>query len=86
MRAHKPINALKMKKKAPKTTVPKVTCEDCKFAYLMRSAPENPIVVLCLIDNHRDVATWPLRCKSYIHNPKHHVIHDMVPVNLPFNP
>lgn len=41
------------------------TCFQCQFAYLMRSAPRNPIVSECTITKEREVASTLLKCEYF---------------------
>lgn len=41
------------------------TCFDCKFGYLMRSIPVNPIVSECSITKVREVASTLLKCEYF---------------------
>lgn len=40
-------------------------CFDCKFGYLMRSIPVNPIVSECSITKVREVASTLLKCEHF---------------------
>ena len=41
------------------------TCFQCQFAYLMRSAPHNPIVSECSLTGERNVARTPIKCQHF---------------------
>lgn len=54
-------------------------CGECKYAYLMRSSEQNPIVSLCTYDNDtRQVASTVHQCFHFKggHNDK--TIHEMI--------
>lgn len=40
-------------------------CHDCRFAYLMKSDPYNPVVSECTITKQREVASSPIRCRLF---------------------
>lgn len=41
------------------------SCFECRFAYLMRSVPVNPIVSECTITKEREVASTLLKCEHF---------------------
>lgn len=41
------------------------TCFECRFAYLMRSIPVNPIVSECTVTKVREVASTLLKCEHF---------------------
>lgn len=41
------------------------TCYQCSNAYLMRSAPHNPVVAECEITHERNVASTLIKCSHF---------------------
>lgn len=41
------------------------SCFECRFAYLMRSVPVNPIVSECTVTKVREVASTLLKCEHF---------------------
>lgn len=58
------------------------TCYQCRNAYLMRSAPHNPIVSECAITHVREVASTPLKCSYFKQRMGDAEIHSMIPCKL----
>jgi DNA modification methylase len=48
-----------------KATIQAHTCYQCCHAYLMRSAPHNPVVAECAITHQREVASTMIRCRHF---------------------
>lgn len=42
-----------------------VKCFDCRFAYLMKSSPINPVVSLCERSGVREVASSLIKCEHF---------------------
>ena len=54
------------------------SCKECSNAYLMRSAPYNPIVAECKKTGERQVATMPLHCLYFEQKKGDAEIHPML--------
>lgn len=67
------------KKEEPKIDPKDLCCLNCKYAYLMRSQPCNPIVAECSHDKQRYVANTPKdkKCKFEMRK-EEMVIHEMI--------
>lgn len=61
-----------------KVTIQARMCYDCSCAYLMRSAPRNPVVVECAITHEREVARTTIRCRNFKQRLGEAVIHPMI--------
>lgn len=59
------LGASKKHNMAKKQTIEPHTCFECRFAYLMRSVPVNPIVSECTITKEREVASTLLKCEHF---------------------
>lgn len=53
-------------------------CIECCHAYLMQSAPQNPIVVKCHNKAGRRVATTPMQCEQFLQTMTKPEIHPML--------
>lgn len=58
------------------------TCFECRFAYLMRSIPVNPIVSECTITKEREVASTLLKCEYFKPRVGEAVTHPMIHCRL----
>lgn len=69
------------RKKDSKT---KCKCRDCKFAYLMQSSKENPVIALCKRDTdgwrdaRREVANLPKLCDMFEQRYTPEIINPMI--------
>lgn len=61
-----------------KHTKANVSCYECKSAYLMQSAPCNPVVSECEIMHERNVASVKHNCRLYGKRIEDAVIHKMI--------
>ena len=62
-----------------KPTIQVHICFQCRNAYLMRSAPHNPIVSECVITHVREVASTPFKCFYFKQRMDDAEIHPMIP-------
>lgn len=54
------------------------SCYQCANAYLMRSAPHNPIVSECTITHEREVASSLIQCEHFKKRVTNVEIHQMI--------
>ena len=64
----------KTKKKQKRLT----RCIECRNAYLMQSAPKNPIIVKCHNLADRRVASTPMQCEKFLQRKTKPEIHPMI--------
>ena len=50
---------------ARKNAIEPHKCFNCKFSYLMRSTPVNPVVSECMITKEREVANSLVKCEYF---------------------
>ncbi|WP_155952942.1 hypothetical protein [Prevotella sp. HUN102] len=58
------------------------SCYQCNNAYLMRSAPHNPVISECTITHEREVASKMIRCRHFKQRMGEAEINPMTPYKL----